>query len=215
MLVTRMDRLPTRVRHPRRCLPRSPARQVPTENVLPAGPTDRAPRALTAADQDRVREHLWVAEQVAWQFARSHARDVPIDELNGEALYGLTYAAALYDADRRVPFLAYAERVIRHCLFRRIQTWRRERWVRPPAGEEVGETEDRRPAPDRARDLCEQVRRALPARLYEVLHLYHAQGHTLREIGARLGVTQARVRQMLNKAAAVVRERFPNGVGEP
>ena len=35
-------------------------------------------------------------------------RKVPLEELHGEALFGLVYAASMFDAGRGVPFGAYA-----------------------------------------------------------------------------------------------------------
>jgi RNA polymerase sigma factor (sigma-70 family) len=157
--------------------------------------------------------------RLAWCFAHFHANDVPVEELVGEALCALTYASSRYEEARDIPFGAYATLVIRHYLTHAIHRWRREKRCRPlprPTRSEgdVSELADRRPAPDAAdgaaaRELCERIRRFLPAQLYEVLYLYHGEGHTFEEIGARVGLTRQRVRQIVVKATNRVRKRFP------
>jgi RNA polymerase sigma factor (sigma-70 family) len=167
-----------------------------------------------------------LAHRVAWRFARSRARDVPADELIGESLLGLTYAAAMYDEGRAVPFSAYARLVIHHRLVRWVRVWRRGRRLRlhrPLANEngeaEVWDAEDRHPLWDpaagaTARELCERIRGVLPAHLWAILHAHHAEGQTLRAIGQRLGVSRQRVQQLLEKAADRVRELFAGSVDD-
>ncbi|HKB02310.1 MAG TPA: sigma-70 family RNA polymerase sigma factor [Gemmataceae bacterium] len=195
-------------------------------NVLPPVVSGRATRRLGPGGQSRVREFTRLAHRVAWRFARSQARDVPVDELIGESLLGLTYAAAMYDDGRDVPFPAYAGMVIRHRLVRWVRVWRRGRRLRlhrplaDDSGEaEVWDAEDRHPLWDpaagaTARELCERIRRLLPAHLWSILHAHYAEGHTLRSIGRRLGISRQRVRQLLDKAAHQVREQFPDSVDE-
>jgi RNA polymerase sigma factor (sigma-70 family) len=174
-----------------------------------------------------VRASVRLAHRAAWRFARSKARDVPADELIGEALLGLTYAAAMYDEGRAVPFPAYAGMVIRHRLVHWVRVWRRGRRLRlhRPGPDENGEdevwdAEDRHPRPDpaagaTARELCERIRQVLPAHLWTILHAHYAEGHTLEAIGQRLGISRQRVRQLLDKAARQVREQFQDSVEEP
>jgi RNA polymerase sigma factor (sigma-70 family) len=174
-------------------------------------------RPLTATGQARVAAFTTLAYRLAWYFARSRATDVPVDELIAEAFYGLTYAAGMFRPSKRVPFGAYATMVIRHRLMQAIRAWRRDRWAGPfPTGtdEYAWEAPDPKPAPDlaaraAAREMCERVRRALPARLYTILRLYHGEGRTLEEIGTTYGVTRQRIRQLLAKATARARRHFP------
>jgi RNA polymerase sigma factor (sigma-70 family) len=169
-----------------------------------------------------VAEFTSLAYRLAWYFARSRATDVPVDELIGEAFYGLTYAAGMFRASKRVPFGAYATMVIRHRLMQAIRTWRRDRWAGPfPTGtdEYAWEAPDPKPAPDLAAraaacEMCERVRRVLPAQMYAVLRLYHGEGRTLEEIGTVYGVTRQRIRQILAKATARARRHFPEWAGE-
>src|SRR5688572_28147027 len=59
--------------------------------------TSRPGRRLNASGQARVTAYGHLARRLAGQFARRHYRVLPDDELLAEALYGLTYAAGLYD----------------------------------------------------------------------------------------------------------------------
>jgi len=201
-----------------------------TPNLLPAGPP-RAVRRLGPADHLLVRQFTPLARHLAWRFARRRAPDLPADELIAEALFGLTYAASVYDEAREVPFGAFATLVIRHRLTHRTRSWRRDRRLsttrRRPADltdnddevwDELREVEDRRPpkpwsSTAAAGEACERVRRVLPARSYAVLYQYHAEGCTLREIGERLGLTRERVRQIINKAIDLAREQLTDGDG--
>jgi RNA polymerase sigma factor (sigma-70 family) len=181
-------------------------------------------RRLGPADHARVEQFTAMAYRLAWWFARERARDVPVDELISEALYGLAYAAGKYDADREVPFGAYATMVIRCRLKNGARVWRRMRGIPAVSAQVVREddwwerVEDRRSAPDpaaaeAARALCERVRRAMPARWYKVMYLHHAEGLSLRQIARRLGVTRERVSQLVTKATRKARRVFRDQPG--
>ena len=180
----------------------------------------RVARPLDAAAQEQVKKHCWLAYQLAWEWARSRARDIPADELIAEALFALTYAAGLYEEDRGLAFGAYARIVIRHRLCQCIAQWRRARRmhslpiVAGPEGPFELEPEDH-PTLDvcsdrAAHEMCRHVRAVLPERLYQVLCLRHAEGRTLTEIASRLGVTRQRVKQLMTMARNHVRECFPH-----
>ena len=174
---------------------------------------------LNEAGQKRVEDHTWVAYQLAWKFARHYARDIAADELIAEGLYGLTYASSLFKAELGVPFGAYAHMVIRHRLIQCILTWRRARRCRqlPIISTPTGSIElesEARPAPEpgdgmAAKEICDQIRCVLPARLYDVLYLFYGEGRTLREIGSHMGLTRQRVRQLISQAGNRVRQVFP------
>lgn len=200
---------------------RAPYRPRPPQILRPLrlGPPARV-RPLDAAGQRRVRTFCKLAYRIAWQYARHQARDVPPEELVGEALYGLTYAASMFKEDRGVPFAAYATLVVRHRLIQAILVWRREQWIQPlpvqRKEEEPWEAEDPH-SPDvctdaSARDMCEQIRRALPARWYSVLCLYYAKGLTFKEVGKQLGISRERVRQLHDQAIRHTRKEFPEWI---
>src|SRR4051812_2961880 len=192
-----------------------PPRPKPISRAHPLDPVGRA----------RVEAFAPLAYRLAWYYARQRARDVPADELIAEALYGLTYAAGMFDDRRRVPFPAYAVLVIRHRLGQLIRAWRRARRAGPfPAGTAHDgapwEAADDRPKPElvagaSARDLCDRVRRVLPARWYTVLRLRHAEGWTFQEIGDHLGVSRQFIQQVVEKATVRVRRHFPDWAMAP
>lgn len=185
-------------------------------------PPSRA-RRLDALGRARVEAFTSLAYRLAWYYARQRARDVPPDELIAEALYGLTYAAGMFDEARRVPFAAYATLVIRHRLVQLVRTWRKARRAVPyPVGlnpdDAPWEAVDYRPKPDlvagaSARDQCERVREVLPTRWYAVLRLRHGEGWTFQEIGDHFGVSREYIRQVLVKATSRVLETFPDWPG--
>lgn len=183
-------------------------------------------RPLDSLGQARVEACLPLAYQLAWSYARQRARDVPPDELIAEALYGLTYAAGMFDRTRRVPFGAYATLVIRHRLAQCVQRWRQARRIgRYPGGtcgpdDSPWEAADHRPKPDvvagaSAREVCERVRRVLPAQWYAMLRLRYAEGWTFKEIGTHLGISRQAVQQAIEKATRLVHEHFPDGPQRP
>ena len=174
---------------------------------------------LNDTAQDLARTHLALARRLAWKLYQSSSRKVPLDELRGEALYALVYAAGMFDPTRKVPFGAYATMAITHRLIQAVNVWYR--------GGRLGHTrftdltastlyEFDTPCPrtreasdlSAVNDLLAQVRRALPPRWFQALNLYYAEGHTLEEVGRHLGVTRERVRQLLSKAVVRVRKKW-------
>lgn len=68
------------------------------------------------------------------------------------------------------------------------------------------------------RERHEAVRRAiaeLPPRLAQVVELHFVEGVTLREIGARFGVTESRICQLVTAAVRLIREKCPDFVPAP
>lgn len=167
--------------------------------------------------QELARTHLGLANRLAWKQYQNCARTVPLDELRGEALYGLVYAAGMFDPGRNVPFAAYASLAITHRLIHAVTVWRRGgRLAHVRFTDLTAQTTNEFDTPclhtresiDEAgiHELIERVRQLLPPRWFQALQLYYAHGHTLEEVGHQLGVTRERVRQLLNKAMGRARE---------
>jgi DNA-directed RNA polymerase specialized sigma24 family protein len=141
---------------------------------------------------------------------------VPVDELRGEAFLALVYATRWFDPARGVPWRIFAGRVVHQRLTRFVR-----RWLRQPAA--VGTGGDVEPdeaaAPNRADptirdpaelvaagDLCELVRRRLPARWFVLLWQVHAEGRTFVDVGRCRGVRADTVRKTCHMAEARARE---------
>jgi RNA polymerase sigma factor (sigma-70 family) len=179
-------------------------------------------RPLDAAGRAQVEAHGYLAYRWARRFLRYRARGMPPEDVIAEAMYGLTYAAGMYDPSRHVPFGAYATLVVRHRLERAVINWRRSGRHLPMTlgsctGDEVWEAEDSRPTPDfanraSAHEMCERIRRVMPARSYQILRLYYSEGLTFEEIGSRFGLSRERIRQVMVQAIKKARQYFPNGV---
>jgi RNA polymerase sigma factor for flagellar operon FliA len=215
--------------------------------------------ARTAADQ-MVMEQLPLVRAIVRQFARRVPSWVDRQELESAGMLGLAEAANRWQADRGVPFPAFAATRIRGAILdelRRLDTLPRlrRRSVRRLAevarrlatelGREAGDDElaaalDLPVAEvtalraDAASGTCEldherdsdttiesadesiereqrreQIRDAmalLPARQREVLGLYYDENLTLKQIGARLGVTESRVCQLRTVAERRLRQ---------
>jgi RNA polymerase sigma factor (sigma-70 family) len=172
---------------------------------------------LSDAAQELAHAHLNLARRLAWKHYQSSARLVPLDELRGEALYGLVYAAGMFDPGRGVPFGAYATLAITHRLIQAVNVWRRGGRLAPVRFTDLTASTQRdfdtpclrtREPLDHAvlDELIDRVRRMLPPRWFQALLLYYAHGHTLEEVGHRLGVTRERVRQLLTKAMGRARK---------
>ena len=152
------------------------------------------------------------------------------DDIESAALVGLINAVDRYDPDRGVPFEGYAGLRIRGAILdelRRVDDHtrserRRARMVVDDSEPEIGaygatlsldllletgdrdwaaadETADRYESQD-LRSRVESALRCLPPRQREVLARYYGDSLTLRESGARMGITEARACQLHGRA---------------
>jgi RNA polymerase sigma factor (sigma-70 family) len=184
--------------------------QLPRKGAANLPPLDETAR-------ERAESHLRMARRLAWKQFLSCAKSVPLDELQGEALHALCYAAGMFDDSRGVPFGAYATMAIRHRLIQAVRVWLRggrlahvrftDLTANTKSMVDVSCPRTRESSDDVAlRDLLDRVRRVLPPRWFQALQLYYAHGYTLEEVGNRLGVTRERIRQMLSKAVGRARQ---------
>jgi len=148
--------------------------------------------------------------------------------MTAEALYGLTYAAALWRAEANVPFKAYAAMVIKHRLTGLIHRWlTRDRAAVPLSafdtvvGNDEGAQDGQLPIADPApaaesvvadRERCRLAKSLLPARWFDVLWDYFAVGHTLQEMADRTGITRQAVRFTQRRALKRVRRNLRGGL---
>jgi RNA polymerase sigma factor (sigma-70 family) len=178
------------------------------------------PLPLDGEARKRAGDHVELAYQMAWKHFRACSKSVPLDELRGEALYALSYASGIFDAARGVPFNAYARKVITRRLISVINTWRRsDLRVRRHCRELCGSTKGRRGFPrartgDTAnhaamREAVGVLRRHLPRRWFDVLYLHYVEEYSVKEVGAALGISPERVRQLVAKAMIRARRRVP------
>ncbi len=203
-------------------------RLIPTKSPRPRNnvnaPIPRR-RGLCPLDEDarhRVTEFTRLANTLARTHRQQKARDVPIEELQAEALYALSYAAGRFDVNRGVPFGAYATMVIRHRLSQMVGVWRRSQRI--VSHRLLSEEEDRyvydTPDPNTvevdeeitSNELLVLVKSNLPSRWFEILRQYYADGLTLQEIGQNESVSKQRVRQLIEKAIKRARRKVPSGL---
>lgn len=194
-----------------------------SESILPPS-TRRSLLAVRGQSQPldeegkaRVEKYLRYAYLLAWNFFRRYARDMQIEDLIAETMYALTYASGRFKPEYRVPFGAYATMVIRHRLIGAVSARRQHRnhfQGHPTGSKKLEQEPEDRTLPEvgaamEARELCELVRRMLPAEWYELLRLYHAEGRTLEDIGRDFGITGVRVGQIIVQAKERVRRYLP------
>ena len=160
------------------------------------------------------------------------------DDIESAALVGLINAVDRYDPDRGVPFEGYAGLRIRGAILdelRRVDDHtrserRRARLVVDDSEPEIGaygatlsldllletgdrdwaaadETADRYESQD-LRSRVESALRCLPPRQREVLARYYGDSLTLRESGARMGITEARACQLHGRAIVNLRREL-------
>lgn len=162
--------------------------------------------------------------------ARTLARRVKVignavadaDDVSSAALIGLIDAVDRFEPGRGVPFEAYASLRIRGSIIdelRRMDERGRGSTEGSPLNVSLDglieedwqsflATDDRLDEPFEREDLRSRVQRAiemLPARQREVLARYYADALTLRETGARMGISEARACQLHGRAISNLR----------
>jgi RNA polymerase sigma factor for flagellar operon FliA len=163
-----------------------------------------------AARNRLVLEHLFLPRRVALRLCRVFPRWVDADELISEGVAALIGAAVRHDPLRRVPFARYATRRIRGAMLEAI-----ERRLRGP--ETLGSrcnfpVEDPRLARVDSRcDAHALLVRVGCARRRVVLRMYFLDQMTMKRIARRLGITEARVSQLVKESLCGLRRRVIEG----
>ncbi len=165
---------------------------------------------LSTDRADLVLSHLDLAHALMLKWL-SRLPGFTRDELESAARLGLLQAAERWDG--RGNFREWAIPRIRGAMLdevRRFLGRSRERITEELPEDDRLAVRERRPTPDGilAADVAIVLRAcqaSLPARTWEILRLYFAEGHTHKAISEAYGVTETRIIQIVNAAIRTVR----------
>jgi RNA polymerase sigma factor FliA len=192
----------------------------------------------TATSDSQLTDGLTLVRQIAKQLLRCLPQHIELDELIALGNLGLVEARQRF-VPRGVPFGAFAARRIRGAMLDGLRKsdvlTRTERARHDPAGPAVrqlvplhgdvecaddGDAEQALVERGRIDELRAAVAR-LPSRERSVVERHFVDGMRLKQIGAELGVTEARACQILSRALARLRhgvetanERRPDTAGQ-
>jgi RNA polymerase sigma factor (sigma-70 family) len=180
---------------------------------------------LDDAKRELVDEYRALAVRLATRCYRRCGGDIPFEEMIGEAMLALTYAAGRFDQSRGAAFSTYAARMIWICLGRMAYLWRRNglswqpmncdgpdhKLSRRVALRSHPPSRDRE-APDNLanRELIENVMATLPDSWRRILEMHLMQGMTQLEIARHLKISRGAIRQAIHQAKKRLRETFPD-----
>lgn len=182
-------------------------------------------RAGDAASRARLIErYLPLARALSWRVRMIETPIADGDDLASAAMLGLIDAVDRFEPGRGVPFEAYASLRIRGAIIDELRrTGERARNASPeetprtlslddlPADDQqhaVAPVDDGVDEAFEREDLRGRVQGALeglPVRQREVLARYYADSLTLREAGARMGISEARACQLHGRAIVNLR----------
>lgn len=147
-----------------------------------------------------------------------------VEDLVQDGFVGLLQAVRRFDPTRGVSFSDYADSRVRGAILDGLRSRRLGRWsphrdrreasfvsLESAARRIRGTLADDRPTPDRVlenrerSDLLALGLSELPPRERLVLSLHYAEKVNLKQIGARLGVTESRISQLCSQAARRLR----------
>jgi len=90
------------------------------------GPADsRGVHGWNYGTDDLIVDHMRLARGLAYRIAASTGVAMDVDDLVGDAFYGLVVAGRTYDASYGVDFGAWATTQIKGAVFDGIRRWRR------------------------------------------------------------------------------------------
>ena len=152
-----------------------------------------------------VEQHLFLVAPVAQRLTRTLPPWIELDDLKADGAVGLVYAAIRFDRRRAVPFARFATRYIRGAMIDGLR--RRNRTPVPLSNCDVAMLDgrfDQIDARDGARTL---LGREPDARRRLVLVLYYFDQLTMKRIGRVLGISEARVSQLVGQSLESLRAR--------
>lgn len=152
-------------------------------------------------------ENLSLAEKLARIKNKQTPKCVQLDELLSAAYLGLTLAARGFDANRGVPFAAYAERRIKGsmCDYLRELKWVSRSDERTVSSYERDDNSLKDAIEDQPNsDDFNLLTECLKDSRKTVLELYYVWGFTQKEIGSKIGVNESRVSQILTESRQIL-----------
>lgn len=159
-----------------------------------------------------------LAHKIAYKKQRDMPRCVSLDELRSAAYVGLLDAASRYDETKHKLFAVYARiRIVgaindylRTCTWggrtRKVYGWSLEVQVQTQHGrqgfgmalEDVVSAKEQM-ARSESEDFFRHVTRSLPQHVQKMFKLYYLDDLTMKEIGKKFGISEARVSQLLTE----------------
>ena len=150
-----------------------------------------------------VERHLFLVAPVAQRLKRLLPAWIELDELKADGALGLIYAAIRFDRRREVPFARFAIPYVRGAMIDGLR--RRRRSTRSLSNLDV-ETHDRRfDLIDARLDAKLLLTRESDNRRRLMLLLYYFDQLTMNRIARMLGISEARVCQLVNRSLESVR----------
>ena len=160
-----------------------------------------------------VERHLFLIAPVAQRLKRTLPAWIEPDELKADGAVGLVYAAIRFDRRREVPFARFATRYIRGAMIDGLRRrWPAHELFPNPNVEKLDPGLDRI---DARHDAQMMLTREPDARRRLVLLLYFFDQLTMTRIGRMLGISEARVSQLVKRSLESVRRSVsPRPEGE-
>lgn len=149
-------------------------------------------------------DYMPLAEKMAWEKFKSTPSNISIEDLKSAAYLGLVDAANKYDYS--VNFGTYARFRIMGEIYDHMRSisWgtRKDPFI-PASLEDEFDLQARS-----ENEFLDEISHKIKSRLYVILRKYYIEGHSLRDIGKQLGVSESRISQMLNQAKKSVKNEL-------
>jgi RNA polymerase sigma factor (sigma-70 family) len=163
---------------------------------------------LAAGDAPRLDSaHLSQVYRLARRLKRRMPQTVDFGDLLSDGFLGLDRAARLFDPSRNVPFEAFAKLYIEGAMVDGLRQRRRQLRATPCTDWAISEFSfDPHIEQSQARrELLTGALRALSRRARLAVLLYYSEGLSMRVVGGCLGITEARVSQLHQRAMIKLR----------